>query len=130
MCTAEFYNIGTRLMKIERVTSIIYKLACAYSEDSNQSAHPHSLIRVLVFRLKKRWTLATHRTHNESSDQSAQMRRLIRDCIERALLCCFRWTPAQIRFVRSIICVFFVVTYLYLTLIPKMCEDGILKMDL
>ena len=33
----------------ELVASIWYKLACAYNEDSNQSAHPHNLIRVLVF---------------------------------------------------------------------------------
>ena len=38
----------------EPVSSIRYKLACVYSKDSNQSAHPHSLIRVLAFRLKKR----------------------------------------------------------------------------
>ena len=36
------------------VSSIRYKLAFAYSEDSNQSAHPHSLIRVLVLRMKNR----------------------------------------------------------------------------
>ena len=41
------------LESIEPVSSIMYKLACAYREDSNQSAHPHSLIRVLVYRLKK-----------------------------------------------------------------------------
>ena len=40
----------------EPVSSIRYTLACAYSEDSNQSSHPHSLIRVLVFHLKKRRT--------------------------------------------------------------------------
>ena len=39
----------------ELVSSIGKKLACAYSEDTNQSAHPHSLIRVLVSRLMKRW---------------------------------------------------------------------------
>ena len=37
----------------EPVISIRYNLACAYSNDSNHSVHPHSLIRVLVFQLKK-----------------------------------------------------------------------------
>ena len=32
---------------------IRYKLACTYSDDSNQSTHSCSLIRVLVFNLKK-----------------------------------------------------------------------------
>ena len=41
----------------EPVCSIRYMLACAYSKDSNQSAHLHSLIRVLVFSLNKRSTL-------------------------------------------------------------------------
>ena len=40
------------------VSSIRYKLAFAYSKDSNQSAHLHSLINFLVFSLKKHWTLA------------------------------------------------------------------------
>ena len=30
-----------------------YKLACAYSEGSSQSVYLHSLVRVLVFRMKK-----------------------------------------------------------------------------
>ena len=41
----------------ELVSSIlIYKLSCAYSEDSNQSAHPCSLPIVLVFHLQDCWT--------------------------------------------------------------------------
>ena len=36
------------------LSSIRYKLACAYREVSILSAHPHSLIRVLIFCLKKR----------------------------------------------------------------------------
>ena len=32
----------------EPVSNIRYKFACAYSKDSNQSEHPHSLIRVIV----------------------------------------------------------------------------------
>ena len=41
---------------IEPVSSIRYQLTSAHSEDSNQSAHIHSLIRVIVFCLKKHWT--------------------------------------------------------------------------
>ena len=35
-----------------------YKLACAFSEDSNQTAHSCKLIRVFVFRQKKHWILS------------------------------------------------------------------------
>ena len=34
-----------------------YNLACLPGEDSDQPEHPLSLIRVLVFHLKKQWTL-------------------------------------------------------------------------
>ena len=62
----------------ELVSSIRYELARAYSEDSKQSVHPLSLIRVLVFRLKKCFELlATHIVPIEDSDQTARMRRLI-----------------------------------------------------
>ena len=37
-----------------RTFNVKYKLACAYSEDSNQSAHSYSLVDALVFRQKKR----------------------------------------------------------------------------
>ena len=43
-CVEEMY-----IKIIEPVPSIRLNLACAYSEDSNQSAHLHSLIRVLDF---------------------------------------------------------------------------------
>ena len=33
----------------ESVSRIRYKLACAYREDSNQSAHPHSLMSLSFF---------------------------------------------------------------------------------
>ena len=38
---------------------VFYANDCAYSKDSNQSAHyhTHNLIRVLVLRLKKGWAL-------------------------------------------------------------------------
>ena len=39
--------------QFEPVSSIRYKLACAYSKYSNQSVHAHSLIRVLVFHLRR-----------------------------------------------------------------------------
>ena len=39
------------------VSSIRCKLAFTYSEDLNQPVYPYSLIRVLVFRIKKRGTL-------------------------------------------------------------------------
>ena len=33
------------------------QVACAYSKDSDQYAHLHCLVRVVVFGLKKRWAL-------------------------------------------------------------------------
>ena len=36
--------LGRASLKIEPITSIRYKLACEVSEDSNQSAHSHSLV--------------------------------------------------------------------------------------
>ena len=54
------------------------KVTRAYSVDSNQSVHPPSLIRVVVFRLKKCFgLLATHLVPIEDSDQIAWMHRLI-----------------------------------------------------
>ena len=38
---------------LQLVSGISYELVCAFSEDSNKSAHPYSLIRALVFHLKK-----------------------------------------------------------------------------
>ena len=46
---------------------------CAPSEDSDQSGHPPSLIRVSAVRMKK----ATHWAHSEDSDQTGRMPRLI-----------------------------------------------------
>ena len=49
-------------MLMEPESIIRYQLAYTYSEYSNQYAHLHSLIRVLVFCLKKHWTLySAHR---------------------------------------------------------------------
>ena len=49
-----------------------------YSEDTNQSAHLHSLIS-LSFWNEETLNLATHRAHIEDSDQTAQMCRLMWD---------------------------------------------------
>ena len=49
-------KISTKLTN-KRVSSIRHMLVCAYSDDSNQSAHPHRQIRVLVFSMKKSWIL-------------------------------------------------------------------------
>ena len=72
------FQCNTTVTSCELVSSIRYKLTCAYSEDSKQSVHPLSLIRVVVFRLKKCFgLLATHIVHIEYSDQTARTRRLI-----------------------------------------------------
>ena len=52
---------------LEPVFSMRYKSACAYSENSNQSAHPRSLIRVLVYRPRNVLHFATHRAPIEDS---------------------------------------------------------------
>ena len=49
------------------VLSIRYKLACANSKDSNQSAHLHSQIRFLFY---PPGPLATHGAPIEGSDQT------------------------------------------------------------
>ena len=52
-------------------------MVCAPSEDSDQPGHPPSLIRVFAVRMKKAWSLATHRAHSKDSDQTMRMPRLI-----------------------------------------------------
>ena len=52
------------------------QLECKYSENSDPPAHPHSLIRVLVFRLRKLGPLTIHRAPIKTSDQTARMQRL------------------------------------------------------
>ena len=42
----------------EPVYDKTYKMACAPSEDSDQTGHPPSLIRVLAVRMKKAWVLS------------------------------------------------------------------------
>ena len=61
----------------EQVSSIRYKLACAYSKDSNQSAHQLSLIRVFAVDMKNHWDRATHRMPSKDYEQTANLRRLI-----------------------------------------------------
>ena len=77
---------NTTVTSCELVSSIRYKLTRAYSEDSNQSEHPPSLIRVVVFHLKKCFgLLATHIAPIEDSDQTARIRRLI--CVFDGRIC-------------------------------------------
>ena len=54
-------------MIIESVSIIKFKLACVYSEDSNQSAHQHHLIRVLDFRKNNVGPLVIHRAPIKNS---------------------------------------------------------------
>ena len=61
----------------EPVSSVRDKLAFVYREDSNQSAHPYSLISVLVFRLKKTLGHWLHIERTSKTDQTARLRRLI-----------------------------------------------------
>ena len=76
--TTVTFQSNTTVTSCELVSSIMYKLTCAYSVDLNQSVHPLSLIRVVVFRLKKCFgLLATHIVPIEVSDQTARTRRLI-----------------------------------------------------
>ena len=76
--TTVTFQTNTTVTSCELVSSIRYKLAHAYSEDSNQSAHPSSLIRVVVFSLKICFgLLATHIVPIEDSDQTARTRRLV-----------------------------------------------------
>ena len=58
---AERYSLYIYIYFLYAVSSIRYKLACAHSEDSKQYAHTHSLIGVLVFRLKKLGSFAFRR---------------------------------------------------------------------
>ena len=54
-----------------------YKMACAPSEDSDQSGHPPSLISVFAVRMKKAWVLSYPVSASEDSDQTGRMPRLI-----------------------------------------------------
>ena len=54
-----------------------YRLTCAPNKDSDQTAHPRSLIRVFVVRMKKLCILGYPNAPSEDSDQTARMRRLI-----------------------------------------------------
>ena len=54
-------------------TSEMYLLVCAPNEDSDQPAHPHSLISVSVLDRKKLCILAVQNAPGEDSDQPAHM---------------------------------------------------------
>ena len=61
------------------------------NEDSDQSAHPRSLIRVVGVRMKKLCIFAIQNVSNENFNQTARMRRLIwnftgRTCPEERFL--------------------------------------------
>ena len=71
--SATWLRILTSYFPFELVFSIRYKLACVYSKDSNQSGHTRSLIRILVFYLKRCWTLGY---------QKSAHRRLGSDCTD------------------------------------------------
>ena len=79
LCSATVtFQTNTTVTSCELVSNIRFKLTCTYSEDSNQSVHPPSLIRLVVFHLKKCFgLLATHIVHIEDSDQTVRTRRLI-----------------------------------------------------
>ena len=53
------------------------KMICALSEDFDQPGHPPNLIRVLVVRMKKLGSLATHWVLSEDSYQTGRMPRMI-----------------------------------------------------
>ena len=73
---------GTNLI-YEPGHSISYKITCAPNEDSDQPAHPRSLIRVFAGHS----VVATDPKHlqmdSEDSDQPSRVRRLIRVFAER-----------------------------------------------
>ena len=74
----KFYNLMAELSSKKPLSSIRYKVACRYSKDSNQLAHLHHLISVLVLQLKNVGHLAFDRTPIKDSDQTAQMCRMVR----------------------------------------------------
>ena len=53
-----------------------YLLTCAPNEDSNQPAHPRSLIRIFVARVKKLCILIYQNAPFKDSDRTAQIRKL------------------------------------------------------
>ena len=65
-CTLQYVPLATWIISQSRPNQYksfapqhekSYLLACAPNKDPNQPAHPCSLTRVLVFRMKKRWFL-------------------------------------------------------------------------
>ena len=64
-------EVDIRKYRNEQGDSISFENACAPSEDSDQPAHPRSLIRVFAARLKTLWLFGYPRS---------ALRRLIRQC--------------------------------------------------
>ena len=74
------------------------KMACVPSEDSDQSGHPPSLIRVLAVRIKKAWVLsyplsAQRRLWSDWADAQADLSL----CLAHMPFCWFCHEVAQIR---------------------------------
>ena len=79
---------------IQLVSSIRYKLVCAYSKDSNQSKQSHNLIKVLVFHLKKPWDPWLPKERPLKTDQTVWICRLSLR-LAHMPTCTFPWTTAQ-----------------------------------
>ena len=75
-----------------------HKLACAYSEDSDQSVHPHSLIIVLVSFMSEEnldpWLPIEHPSKTPIRLRSAQADLSLQWTLVPT--CTFCWTPAQL----------------------------------
>ena len=82
-----FESAGRVYDKFEPVLVRYQKLECTCSEYSDPPAHPHSLIRVLVFRLMKLVPLTIHRAPIKYSDQTARMQKAVLN---------FRWSTCQL----------------------------------
>ena len=64
------HSVGTYVYETQSEST--YLLTCASNEDSDQPAHPRSLISVFVVRMKKHCTLGyLNKVPGEDSDQTA-----------------------------------------------------------
>ena len=70
-------SVTVALNRIEPGHSISYKIACALTEDLDQSVQVCRLIRVFAVRLKTLWLLGSHSVPCEYSDQTTRIHRLI-----------------------------------------------------
>ena len=78
-----FESAGRVHDTFEAVLVRCQKLKCTYSEYSDPPAQPHSLIRVLVFRLRKLGPLTIHRAPIKYSDQTARMQKAVLNIVGR-----------------------------------------------